>query len=212
MHSDDDTKFESKIKPLKKIGIHYIPKIKKQVPLINLSQIEYNKQKVMNEADLYSFQRRKYINQNVDENIKNMKKRVNKYKYKCKLNKKKVNVFENYAKNIENNYKVLKPLKVQSSLGGVKIPKIQNFFMNGFNNKNENAFEDIDLGDDDSDNLDEEDIDNATYNATYSNNKISISAKNNIQIYNLNNKKMKIKDTGDKIREEINKLTRANSK
>ena len=212
LHSDDDTKFETKIKPLKKIGIHYIPKIKKQVPLINLSQIEYNKQKVMNEADLYSFQRRKYINQNVDENIKNMKKRVNKYKYKCKLNKKKVNVFENYAKNIENNYKVLKPLKVQSSLGGVKIPKIQNFFMNGFNNKNENAFEDIDLGDDDSDNLDEEDIDNATYNATYSNNKISISAKNNIQIYNLNNKKMKIKDTGDKIREDINKLTRANSK
>ena len=40
----------------------------------------------------------------------------------------------------------------------------------------------------------------------------SIFAKNNIQIYNLNNKKMKIKDTGDKIREEINKLTRANSK
>ena len=166
----------------------------------------------MNEADLYSFQRRKYINQNVDENIKNMKKRVNKYKYKCKLNKKKVNVFENYAKNIESNYKILKPLKVQSSLGGVKIPKIQNFFMNGFNNKNENAFEDIDLGDDDSDNLDEEDIDNTTYNATYSNNKISISAKNNIQIYNLNNKKMKIKDTSDKIREDINKLTRANSK
>ena len=123
-----------------------------------------------------------------------------------------MNVFENYAKNIENNYKVLKPLKVQSSLGGVKIPKIQNFFMNGFNNKNENAFEDIDLGDDDSDNLDEEDIDNTTYNATYSNNKISISAKDNIQIYNLNNKKMKIKDTGDKIREDINKLTRANSK
>ena len=212
LHSDDDTKFETKIKPLKKIGIHYIPKIKKQVPLINLSQIEYNKQKVMNEADLYSFQRRKYINQNVDENIKNMKKRVNKYKYKCKLNKKKVNVFENYAKNIESNYKVLKPLKVQSSLGGVKIPKIQNFFMNGFNNKNENAFEDIDLGDDDSDNLDEEDIDNTTYNATYSNNKISISAKNNIQIYNLNNKKMKIKDINDKIREDINKLTRANSK
>ena len=123
-----------------------------------------------------------------------------------------MNVFENYAKNIENNYKVLKPLKVQSSLGGVKIPKIQNFFMNGLNNKNENVFEDIDLGDDDSDNLDEEDIDNTTYNATYSNNKISISAKNNIQIYNLNKKKKKIKDTSDKIREEINKLTRANSK
>ena len=49
-----------------------------------------------------------------------------------------MNVFENYAKNIENNYKVLKPLKVQSSLGGVKVPKIQNFFMNGFNGNNKN--------------------------------------------------------------------------
>ena len=209
LHSDDDTKFETKIKPLKKIGIHYIPKIKKQVPLINLSQIEYNKQKVMNEADLYSFQRRKYINQNVDENIKNMKKKVNKYKYKCKLNKKKMNVFENYAKNIENNYKVLKPLKVQSSLGGVKIPKIQNFFMNGLNNKNDNAFDDIDLGDEDSDNLDDEDLDNTTYNGTFNGNKISMSDKNNIQIYN---KKMKIKDSDKNIRVDINKLTRANSK
>ena len=138
-----------------------------------------------------------------------MKKRVNKYKYKCKLNKKKVNVFENYAKNIENNYKVLKPLKVQSSLGGVKIPKIQNFFMNGLNNKNDNAFDDIDLGDEDSDNLDDEDLDNTTYNGTFNGNKISMSDKNNIQIYN---KKMKIKDSDKNIREDINKLTRANSK
>ena len=70
-----------------------------------------------------------------------------KYKHICKLNKKKVKVFENYAKNIENNYKALKPLKIQSSLGGVKIPKIQKFF------ENENNFDidNIDLGDDDSD-------------------------------------------------------------
>ena len=212
LHSDDDTKFEIKIKPLKKIGIHYMPKIRKQVPFINLSQIEYNKQKVINEADLYSLQRRKYKNQNVDENIKNMKKKVKKYKYKCKLNKKKMNVFENYAKNIENNYKVLKPLKVQSSLGGVKVPKIQNFFMNGFNGNNKNDFDDIDLGDDDSDNLEDEDLDNNNYCETFNSNKISISDKNNIQIYNLNNKNIKLRESDKKIREDINKLNKANSK
>ena len=211
LHSDDDTKFEIKIKPLKKIGIHYVPKIRKQVPFINLSQIEYNKQKVINEADLYSLQRRKYKNQNVDENIKNMKKKVKKYKYKCKLNKKKMNVFENYAKNIENNYKVLKPLKVQSSLGGVKVPKIQNFFMNGFNGNNKNDFDDIDLGDDDSDNLEEDELDN-NYCETFNSNKISISDKNNIQIYNLNNKNIKLRESDKKIREDINKLNKANSK
>jgi len=212
LHSDDDTKFEIKIKPLKKIGIHYIPKIRKQVPLINLSQIEYNKQKVMNEADLYSLQRRKFKNQNVDENIKSMKKNVKKYKYKCKLNKKKMNVFENYSKNIENNYKVLKPLKVQSSLAGVKIPKIQNFFTNGPKDNNKNFFENIDLGNDDSDNLEEDEFDNDNYNETFNSNTIPTSDKNNIQIYDLNNKNIKFGDRGKKIREEINKLNRANSK
>ena len=211
LHSDDDTKFEIKIKPLKKIGIHYIPKIRKQVPFINLSQIEYNKQKVINEADLYSLQRRKYKNQNVDENIKNMKKKVKKYKYKCKLNKKKMNVFENYAKNIENNYKVLKPLKVQSSLGGVKVPKIQNFFMNGFIGNNKNNFDDIDLGDDDSDNLEEDELDN-NYCETFNSNKISISDKNNIDIYSLNNKNLKVRDIDKKIKEDVYKSNKANSK
>ena len=77
------------------------------------------------------------------------------------------------------------------------------------NNKNDNAFDDIDLGDEDSDNLDDEDLDNTTYNGTFNGNKISMSDKNNIQIYN---KKMKIKDSDKNIREDINKLTRANSK
>ena len=209
LHSDEDMIFEKSIKPLKKIGIHYMAKIKKQVPFINLSQIEYNKQKIMNEADLYSLQRRKFNYLNVDENIKNMKKKVKKYKYKCKLNKKKMNVFENYAKNIENNYKALKPLKIQSSLGGVKIPKIQNFFMNGINDdKNKDMFNDIDLGDDNSDNSEEaeDDSNNETYNGG-----ISISYKNNIQIYNLNNKNFEHKNNDKKIRDDINIINRANS-
>jgi hypothetical protein len=202
LHSDEETTFEIKIKPLKKIGIHYIPKIRKQVPIINLSQIEYNKQKIMNEADLYSLQKRKYKNQNVEENIKTMQKKVKKFKNKCKLNKKKMEVFENYAKNIENNYKVLKPLKIQSSLGGAKIPKI---LMNGF--KNDNQFDDIDLGDNDSDNLEEGESDtkNDTFNFT------KLPDKNYI-INHLDNKNFKQKDNDKKISPENNNLNRANSK
>ena len=202
LHSDEETTFEIKIKPLKKIGIHYIPKIRKQVPIINLSQIEYNKQKIMNEADLYSLQKRKYKNQNVEENIKTMQKKVKKFKNKCKLNKKKMEAFENYAKNIENNYKVLKPLKIQSSLGGAKIPKI---LMNGF--KNDNQFDDIDLGDNDSDNLEEGESDtkNDTFNFT------KLPDKNYI-INHLDNKNFKQKDNDKKISPENNNLNRANSK
>ena len=221
LHSDDETVFEIKVKPMKKISIHYIPKIKMQVPKINLSQIEYNKQKVMNEADLYSLQRRNYKMQNMDENIKTMKKKIKKMKHICKLNKKKLKAFENHAKNMENNYKALKPLKIQSSLGGVKIPKIQKFFQNG---NDENCFvnniDDIDLGDDDSDPIEDEDTHNISNTETNAGTRISNSDKNNIIIkdkildkfidrhssskHNYNN--------GKKLTHYIKSSTRANSK
>ena len=213
LHSDEGTIFDLKIKPLKKINIHYLPKIRRQVPFINLSQIEYNKKKVMNEADLYSLQRRKFINQNVDENIKNMKKKIKKYKHMCKLNKKKMTAFENYAKNIESNYKALKPLKIQSSLSGVKIPKNQNFFMNSFNynNINDDNFNDIDLGDDDDDieNFEEDDDYTINIHETYNFTKIS---HKNIDLNNYKNKLLKKKETTKKISEDNYKSNKPNSK
>ena len=221
LHSDDETVFETKVKLLKKITIHYIPNIKKQVPKINLSQIEFNKQKVMNEADLYSLQRRKYKMQNMDENIKTMKKKIKKLKHICKLNKKKLNAFENYAKNMENNYKALKPLKIQSSLGGVKIPKIQNFFKDGGDKNNFiNGINDIDLGDDDIDNIEEDEIYDVSNTETNAGTRISISDKNNILINNkyvdnlLNQDvNLKKKESRKKITQNNNKsTTRANSK
>jgi hypothetical protein len=210
LHSDDETVFEIKVKPLKKITIHYIPKIKKQVPRINLSQIEFNKQKVMNEADLYSLQRRKFKMQNLEENIKTMKKKIKKMRHICKLNKKKLGVFEKYSKNMENNYKALKPLKIQSSLNGVKIPKIQKFFEEGGdNNEVINEIDDNDLGDEGSD-IEDEDV-------IYETNVTEVSDKNNIQIKktffgNLDNKKINLKHR-ESIKKKTNKIyNRANSK
>ena len=218
LHSDDEVVFEKKIKPLKKISIHYLPKIKGQVPKINLSQIEFNKKKVMNEADLYSMQRRKFQMDNLDENIRTMKKKIKKIKHICKTNKKKVNAFENYAKNMESNYKVLKPLKIQSSLGGAKIPKIQNFFHNGGGNHDMiNEIDDIDIGEDDSDDFGEEDFEFNTNNTeTNFKRKISISDKDNIHVKikysNLMNEKSNIekKTNGKKLHHSSN--NRANSK
>ena len=218
LHSDDEIVFEKKIKPLKKISIHYMPKIKGQVPKINLSQIEFNKKKVMNEADLYIMQRRKFQMDNVYENIRTMKKKIKKIKHICKTNKKKVNAFEKYAKNMESNYKVLKPLKIQSSLGGAKIPKIQNFFHSGGGNHDMiNEIDDIDLGDDDSDDLGEEDFEYNTNNTeTNIKRKISISDKDNIHVKNkyskMINEKSNIekKVSGKKVHHSSN--NRANSK
>jgi len=202
LHSDDEIVFEKKIKPLKKICIHYMPKIKGQVPKINLNQIEFNKKKVMNEADLYSMQRRKFQMDNLDENIKTMKKKIKKIKHTCKINRKKVNALEKFDKDMESNYKVLKPLKIQSSLGGVKIPKIQNFFQSrggNFNKINEIDDIDIDLGDDDSDDLGEEDFEYNTNNTETNNKrKISISDKDNIHVKNKYSKMMNEKSNIEK--------------
>ena len=145
LHSDDETVFEIKVKMFKKITVQYLPKIRKQVPRINLSQIEFNKQKIMNEADLYSDQRRKFNMQNIDENIKAMKKKINKIKKKCKLNKKKCIAIENFSKTAENTYKTLRAIKTKSSVNNRDINFMRDIFY-GRNNKNQNI-KDEDLDD-----------------------------------------------------------------
>ena len=39
----------------------YLSEIKKTVPNLYLNQIEFNKRKIINDADLYSYQRREYF-------------------------------------------------------------------------------------------------------------------------------------------------------
>ena len=121
LHSDDEIVFEKKIKSKKKIIVDYLPKIKQQVPNLYFSQIEFNKSKVMNEADLYSYQRRQYQMQNVDENIKMMKKKLKIIKRRCKINEEKYESIKNYTKECEENYKYLKNLKIQMSMKQEKV-------------------------------------------------------------------------------------------
>ena len=121
LHSDDEIVFETKIKSKKKIVVDYLPKIKKEVPNLYLSQIEFNKSKVMNEADLYSYQRRKFQRQNMDENIKMMKKKLKIIKRRCKINEKKCETIQNFAKECENDYNRLKAIKVQMSMKQEKV-------------------------------------------------------------------------------------------
>ena len=75
LHSNDEGIFERKIIPPKNIIIDYIKNIKKEVPSLNFCQIEFNKAKVINEADLYSFQRRNFEANNINESIYNIKKK-----------------------------------------------------------------------------------------------------------------------------------------
>jgi hypothetical protein len=81
LHSDDDTVFEEKIKNPNSLRSAF----KKEVPKINLDQIEYNKIKIVEEADKYSLQIRQYKSQNIDKNIKELKKRIEKMREKVTL-------------------------------------------------------------------------------------------------------------------------------
>ncbi len=130
LHSDDEIVFETKIKSKKKIVVDYLPKIKKVIPNLYLSQIEFNKSKVMNEADLYSYQRRKFQRQNMDENIKMMKKKLKIIKRRCKINEKKCETIKNFAKECENDYNRLKAIKVQMSMKQEKVNFMKKEFYN----------------------------------------------------------------------------------
>ena len=144
LHSNDETKFETKVIPNKKIINDYLNKIKKEVPSLNFSQIEFNKTKVMNEADLYSLQRRNFDEKNVDGKIANTKKKIKKLRKRIKINDQKLMAMKNYIEEIKANYKLLRPLKIKSTVEGGDIDfKIQNLLgkrsgkINSNNNKKE---------------------------------------------------------------------------
>ena len=144
LHSNDETKFETKVIPNKKIVSDYLNQIKKEVPSLNFSQIEFNKAKVMNEADLYSLQRRNFDEKNIDGRIANTKKKIKKLRKKIKINDQKLMAMKNYIEEIKANYKLLRPLKIKSTVEGGDIDfKIQNLLgkrsgnINSENNKKE---------------------------------------------------------------------------
>ena len=127
LHSNDEATFETKVISKKKIEKDYLNQIKKEIPSLNLSQIEFNKAKVINEADLYSLQKRNFEVNNIDGRIGNIKKKIKKLKKKRELNEKKCEAMRNYINELKNNYKLLRPLKIKSTVEGGDIEfKIQN--------------------------------------------------------------------------------------
>ena len=115
LHSDDEIVFEKKIKNKNRINTELLKEIKKQVPGLYLNQIEFNKKKVMNEADLYSFQRREYNKQDIDQNIRTMKKKIKIMKKRISINLEKLKALMDFDKKAKEQYNVLKPIKVLSS-------------------------------------------------------------------------------------------------
>ena len=138
LHSDDEVVFEKKIKNKNRINTEYLSKIKKQVPGLFLNQIEFNKKKVMNEADLYSFQRREFNSQNIDQNIKTMKKKIKIMKRRKEINRQKLKALMDFDKKAEEQYESLKKVKVLSSVKDKDISFMKKEFYNYRNKKYNN--------------------------------------------------------------------------
>ena len=125
LNSDDDVYFEKKVKPKKKLNKEYLPNLKKEVPIINLSQIEFNKIKIINEADAYSLQKRRIIQNNINWQIKNLKKQIKILDKQIDVNKNKLKVIHKFIEDVKYNYKLLRPIKVQSTNIGNAVEYIR---------------------------------------------------------------------------------------
>ena len=108
LNSDEELVFENKIKQPIKLIEYPLDKIKIDIPIINLDQIEYNKMKVVKEDDIYSIQRRRYKSQNIDNNIKELKKNIEKIEQQLTLIKEKEKIMKDYIKKVKNKYLELK--------------------------------------------------------------------------------------------------------
>ena len=117
LHSDDDVTFQPKVKQHNKISKGArLEQIKEKIPKVDLSLIEFNKKKVMNEADLYSLEKRKMISQDIDQQIKEIVVRKKEILHKCKINIKKIAAMKKFSEDMQNNYNLLKPLKLKTSV------------------------------------------------------------------------------------------------
>lgn len=130
LNSDEEVFFEKKVKPKKKISIDFLSNIKKEIPSINLTQIEFNKLKVINEADAYSLQKRKFEQENINGKINKLKKQKKSLQKKIEINKNKLDVIHNFIEDVKYNYKLLRPIKVQTSAAENPVIYIREQFLN----------------------------------------------------------------------------------
>ena len=121
LHSDDESNFENRIKPIKKLSVNYLKDITNIIPSLNLNQIKFNIKKKEDDVDSYSLEGRRYLNKNVFSKVRDMKKKIEKINLKLDILKQKEIKIREFVKKIEKNYKSIKPTIYQNSEANIKI-------------------------------------------------------------------------------------------
>ena len=165
LHSDDDTILEGKIKFPKQLSTSYLSDIKKTIPQFNFSQINFNKGKMNGEVDIYSLQRRqKYKSQDVDIQIREQKKMIDKMTYKLEILKQKENIMKDFVKKLKEKYDEIKSMIYQTTVSNITtedfvIKSLSKCFNDGDNNNdndnNVNEKDDVIIEEKDEDNVDD---------------------------------------------------------
>ena len=167
LHSDDDTILEGKIKFPKQLSTSYLSDIKKTIPQFNFSQINFNKGKMNGEVDIYSLQRRqKYKSQDVDIQIREQKKMIDKITYKLEILKQKESIMKDFVKKLKEKYDEIKSMIYQTTVSNIAtedfvIKSLSKCFNDGdnYNNNdndnNVNEKDDVIIEEKDEDNVDD---------------------------------------------------------
>jgi hypothetical protein len=167
LHSDDDTILEGKIKFPKQLSTSYLSDIKKTIPQFNFSQINFNKGKMNGEVDIYSLQRRqKYKSQDVDIQIREQKKMIDKMTYKLEILKQKESIMKDFVKKLKEKYDEIKSMIYQTTVSNIatedfvikSLSKCFNegdIYNNNDNDNNVNEKDDVIIEEKDEDNVDD---------------------------------------------------------
>ena len=201
LHSDDETVFEDKIVQPKELKSTYLKNVKKEIPTLNLNQIEYNKLKIIKEADKYSLQRRNNKSQNIDKNIKEVKKKIEKINEKVTLNQQKEKIMKDYIEKIKEKLQILKPIKSNTSAYKVKTDFIKKSLFGGDLIEEEKYDDENGIGNKSSDyeNEEKEDSDKEAQNIFNYNNEM----KRSVFVGRLGNKKKKMKKMKQSVHDGI---------
>jgi hypothetical protein len=163
LHSDDETILERKRNFPKQLSTSYLREIKKTIPQFNFSQINFNKGKMNGEVDIYSLQRRNnYKSQNIDFQIKEQQKKIDKLTYKLDVLKQKENIMKDFVKKLRDKYDEIKSMIYQTTVSNIAtedfiIKSLSKCFNEGDNNNsnNEDDKDDVIFEEKDEDNVDD---------------------------------------------------------
>ena len=146
LHSDDENIFDKNTKLQKHSLTNHINDIKKIVPSFNFKQIEFNRNKPK-EIDIYSLQRREYKKNTLNNQIKDMRKKIFDINSKLSYLKQKEIIMNEFVKKLKENYEAIQPMIYQKSDANI-IQEENNFIVNNLNKDTEEEKDENKLDDD----------------------------------------------------------------